>query len=129
MPWITLSWTPQKNRRVPYPLNRVRGYGHKSALRGAVLTVGPTGPRRRRVRVHLRLLYEDAVTPAAVANTLRYVRRYTARLPRVKRARLSSLLNAVPIEAHGKQIRVTLELRPWHLRALTLLFHKLLEAR
>ncbi len=129
LPWITLTWTPQKNRRVPYPFNRVRGYGLKSALRGAVLTVGPSGPRHRRVRVHLRLLYEDAVTPAAVANTLRFVRRYTARLPRVKRARLSSLLNAVPIEAHGKQIRVTLELRPWHLRALTLLFHKLLEAR
>jgi hypothetical protein len=128
LPWITLVWTPQPKRRIPYPFNRVQGYGHESALRGAVLTVGPSGPQGRRVRAHLRLLYEDAVTPVAVANTLRYVRRYAARLRRVQRARLSDLVNSVPVEAHGNQIRITLELRPWHLRALTLLFHKLIDA-
>ena len=127
LPWVTLLWAQPPNRRVPYPFNRLRGYGQKSALRGAVLTVGPSGARGRRIRGSLRLLYKDAITPTAVVPSLRFVRRYIAANARIRKANLKQLVESASVEVVGRQIRISVELRPWHVRAMMLMFHKLLE--
>lgn len=128
LPWVTLMWTAQPSRRIPYPFNHLKGYGTTSALRGVVLTIGPSGPAKHRVRGHLRLLYQDAITPSAVAPTFRLVRRYLSKNARIRRANLDRLVDSTVIDVHGKEIRLTVELRPWHVRALMLMFHKLFES-
>jgi hypothetical protein len=127
LPWVTLVWTARAGIQPPYPLKQISGYGHKASLRSALVTLGP-GPAGG-ARLELRLFYDSPSSPPQMAALLRYAKRHIARWPRVKRAQLSELVSTVPINVSGERIHVILELQAWHLRALKLLFHKLLEAQ
>ena len=119
-PLVALVWTPQAKRRVPWPFSRLGG----SSLRGAVLVVRSKG---RHLAAEVQLILGDPRATQRVTTLLRYVRHIVAQKPLLRRSLLKPVIEAIRIQVENNTIRIAVEIRPWHARALMAIVHKLIE--
>jgi hypothetical protein len=119
-PLVALVWTPQPRRRIPWPFNRLGA----ASLRAAVLVVRSKGSH---LAAEIRLILADARATERVATLLRYVRHIVAQKPVLRSTQLKPVLEAIRVRVQKNTIRVAVEIRPWHARALMAVVHKLIQ--